>query len=275
MFRIILLGGEIIHMARFCPLYSGSSGNSTFIGDSNGGILVDAGVSCKSIVDGLREIGQQPEQIKSIFITHEHSDHIKGLKVFLKKYPVSVISSEGTLNALVKGDHIPRGINCHVIQSGGVEVHGIQVNSFPTSHDTSESVGYRMVWGERKMAVVTDLGKITDEVREAVIGCDLVMLESNYDKQMLSQSSYPYFLKRRIQGEKGHLSNDDCGEFVADLIKKGATRFYLAHLSNENNTPSTAYDHSINLLSSKNMVLGEDYILDVASRYKPSKGMSF
>lgn len=262
-------------MARFCPLYSGSSGNSTFVGDDDGGILIDAGVSCKQIVQGLDKIGQSPESIKAIFITHEHSDHIKGLNVFLKRYPVPIISSQGTINALINKESIPSGTNCQVIQSGGVEVYGIQVNAFPTSHDTSESVGFKMSWGERTMAIVTDLGFVSDEVRKAVMGCDLVMVESNYDKKMLEKSHYPYQTKRRIQGDKGHLSNDDCGNFIIDLVKNGTTRFYLAHLSESNNMPSIARDSAINLLTQNHMIADEDYILHIASRYEPSKGMSF
>lgn len=262
-------------MAQFCPLYSGSSGNSTFVGDSGGGILVDAGVSCRSIVNGLKEIDQQPENIKSIFITHEHSDHIKGLKVFLKHYPVPVVSTRGTIESLIKKDCIPNGVDCHVIPSGGVEVYNIEVYAFPTPHDAAESVGYKMIYGNHKFAVTTDLGYVTDEVRQAVTGCDLVMLESNYDQQMLKHSNYPYVLKRRIQGEKGHLSNNDCGDFVVDLVKNGTTRFYLAHLSQENNLPRVAYEHTSGRLDDEKMVCNKDYILHVASRYKPSERMSF
>lgn len=262
-------------MARFCPLYSGSSGNSTFIGDTNGGVLVDAGVSCKSIVEGLKAIDQKPESVKAILITHEHSDHIKGLNVFLKKFPVPVISSKGTIEHLIDKNCIPPGINCHVISSGGIEVYGIEVYAFSTPHDAAESVGYKMVWGERKMAVATDLGYITDEIKENLYGCDLVMLESNYDKQMLKESSYPYILKRRIQGDKGHLSNNDCADFALDLVKNGTTRFFLCHLSKENNMPEIAFEQTTTMLNENKIIQGQDYLLQVADRYKPSKGMSF
>jgi len=266
---------EVVHMAKFCPLYSGSSGNATFVGDSDGGILVDIGVSCKMTVDGLCAIDHKPEDIKAVFVTHEHSDHIKGVRVFLKHFKVPLFASAGTLQYLQNNDCIPEGVRCHVIPNGGVEVYGMTVTGFATSHDAAESLGYRIEAGERKIAIATDLGCITEEVQEAIIGSDLVMLESNYDLRMLEQGSYPYYLKRRIKGNRGHLSNEECADKLVDLVLHGTTRLYLGHLSKENNMPDVAFQTAANALTSHQMTPERDYILRVADRYRPSRPLFF
>lgn len=252
-------------MAKFCPLFSGSSGNSTYIGSGSDGILIDAGVNCKNLEQSLWRIGVNTENIKNIFITHEHTDHIKGLRVFTKKHPCNVFMTEGTKNALLETDALDNAENVTVIDDKGVQIGNILVKAFHTSHDTLEPCGYTVeIANGRKMAVVTDLGLVTTEVLANILGADLVLLESNHDVNMLQCGSYPYMLQRRILGVKGHLSNDACAETAQKLIRNGTTRLILGHLSKENNMPALAYQTTATALESIDAKEGVDYLIRVA-----------
>lgn len=259
-------------MARFCPLYSGSSGNSTFVGFDDGGILIDAGVSCKKIVSGLNEINQLPENIKGIFITHEHSDHISGLNVFLKKYKTPIYATEATLQHLLDKNKIPKNARVNVVKKSGNIVYGMNIVPFKTSHDALDSVGYKInTKNDVTMCLVTDLGYISDEVRGSILGSDLVMIESNYDERMLENGPYHRHLKNRVKGAKGHLSNKDCAKAVLDLVKNGTTRIILGHLSSNNNRLEIAYSTTSNALLENNFYYEKDYILTVANKNEVSK----
>ncbi|MDR2655589.1 MAG: MBL fold metallo-hydrolase [Oscillospiraceae bacterium] len=262
-------------MAKICPLYSGSSGNSTFIGDSSSGILIDIGVSCKKLISGLETIGQKPENIKAVFITHEHSDHIQGVSVFLKRYKIPLFASAGTIAYMEEHGCFCEGAKYYELQSGGTEVAGMEITSAPTPHDAKESVCYRIEYSGKKIAVATDIGYITKEIEAAVKGCDAVLIESNYDIKMLDSGSYPYYLKKRIKGRKGHLSNPDCAEMVLRLVLGGSTRIFLGHLSEENNSPDIAYQATFQALREQGLFPDKDYLLRVADRYKPSAAYSF
>lgn len=252
-------------MARFYPLFSSSSGNCTYIGGASGGILIDAGVSAKRIVKTLTDIGADIHSIGAIFITHEHTDHINGLKVLAGRYGIDVYTSAGTLLALGESDTLTPRYAARPIPAGGIEVCGMHVRSFATSHDSRESVGYVIMTADgRRIAVATDTGVVTPEAREALDGCDLVMLESNHDIRMLENGPYPYYLKRRILSDKGHLSNDCCAETVKDLLESGTTRFILGHLSKENNFPRLAYITARAALCSAGAEEGRDFELFVA-----------
>lgn len=258
-------------MAKVCPLYSGSSGNATFVGNSEGGVLIDAGVSCKSIKTALEAIGQSIETIRAIFITHEHIDHIRGLKILLKYYSIPVFASAGTLDYLEEMDYLSPGSAVQVVSPEGEYISGMVVRPFRTPHDAAESLGFSIETGdERRICIATDLGHITDEVRASLMGCDLAVIESNYDKHMLECGSYPYSLKRRILGKTGHLSNDHCAQELLSLANNGTTRFFLAHLSKENNIPELALQTAVNELACGGLTRGEDYLLEVASRSTPS-----
>ncbi len=225
-------------MARIYPLFSSSKGNSTYIGNKDEGILIDDGVSFSKLKTALDANGISADAIKAVFVTHEHSDHIKGLEVLTKKIKVPLFSRRGTLEYLQKKNCI--SCECFDI-SDGVEVCGMCVTSFPTSHDAAESCGYKILFRDGKTAAVcTDLGYVSDEVETAVIGTDCVLLEANYDVEMLRSGIYPYYLKARIFGKQGHLSNPDSGAFAAKLVRSGTTRLILGHLSQENNTPAIA-----------------------------------
>lgn len=252
-------------MARFCPLFSSSSGNCIYIGTSEGGILIDAGVSAKRIVTALDSIGVSPESISAIFITHEHSDHINGLRVFAGKRNIDVYASEGTLSALDRLKILNGKFAYHAIDKQGAEAAGIYVKPFSTPHDAAESCGYTAVTPDgKRISVATDLGHITDTVMNAIYGSDLVMLESNHEVELLRRGPYPYQLKQRILSDRGHLSNDTCADTAIKLLDSGTMRFVLGHLSKQNNTPELAYETTHSALTIHGARLGTDYLLDVA-----------
>lgn len=252
-------------MARFCSLFSSSSGNCTYIGSADGGVLIDTGVSAKQINLKLDCIGVSPADINAIFITHEHSDHVRGLRVFATKHNIPVYATQGTIDALKSSGVVTEGMEINPIDSSGISCGGQLIVPFKTSHDSAESCGYVVTASdERKIAVATDTGIVTDEMLNIVRGCDLVLAESNHDVGMLRNGNYPYMLKRRILSEKGHLSNIDCSKFVTELVKSGTTRIVLGHLSKENNIPELAYQTTKSALDCEGAVLYKDYILKVA-----------
>ena len=254
-------------MAKFCPLFSSSGGNSVYIGCGEDGILIDVGMSAKQTDIALHNIGVDPETIKAIFITHEHSDHVKGLRVFASKHKIKIYATKGTAFYLDNYEltEAKGGLSCEVIDDKGFEAGSIFVKPFRTSHDARESCGYTVETPDgRKISLATDLGYITDTVHNAISGSDLVMLESNHDIRMLENGPYPYQLKERILSNKGHLSNDACAEEAVKLIENGTTRLFLGHLSKENNFPELAYQTTYAALSQAGMQEDNDYILKVA-----------
>ncbi len=253
-------------MARYCPLFSGSSGNCTYLGTADGGILVDAGVSAKRITTALADRGIDPESLGGIFITHEHSDHISGLKVFLKHHPMPVYATQGTMDALLEKGVLPESATARVID-GTVTVGDMTVAAFATPHDSRESCGYCITFpDERTAAIATDIGHLTSTVTEAITGCDLVHIESNHDVRMLENGPYPYYLKERILSRIGHLSNERCAELLPQLLENGTTRFFLSHLSRENNTPLLALTTSQMALKGTGALENRDYLLAVAAQ---------
>lgn len=252
-------------MAKFCSLYSSSSGNCTYIGTSQGGILVDIGVSAKRTCEALCGIGVDPSSIGAIFITHEHADHINGVKVFAKKHGIKVYATAGTLAGMEEQNALDPRIRTEVISPSGVEAAGIFVRPFATPHDSRESSGYSVVTPDgKRISVATDIGKITDTVMNAIHGSDLVLLESNHDVGMLQNGPYPFFLKQRILSDHGHLSNESCAKTAVRLVESGTTRLVLGHLSKENNIPSLAYETTRSAMTLSGAKEGLDYLLTVA-----------
>jgi phosphoribosyl 1,2-cyclic phosphodiesterase len=259
-------------MARFCPLFSGSSGNCYYIGGASGGILIDAGVSAKRIAFAMNEMAINPNCIEAIFVTHEHSDHINGLRVFASRIGCEVFSSAGTLQKMHIMGHLSAGFKAEVIDSKGMEAAGMFIKPFATPHDSCDSIGYTVkTEDQRSVAIATDLGCITDEVRESMQGSDLVVIESNHDVSMLKNGRYPHYLKRRILSEQGHLSNDCCATELPLLVKTGTTRIFLAHLSRENNAPQLAYQTALTALGAAEMQENIDFTLDVSPVCQPQK----
>lgn len=251
-------------MAKVLPLFSGSSGNSWYISSGGSGILIDAGRSAKQITTALESNGIDPKTIEAVFVTHEHVDHVSGVRVFANKYNIPVFSSEGTHEEMVRKNFVDEKTRCYIIGSGGVDLSTMHVDRFPISHDCAEGCGYRVDMGGSTYALATDLGYVSDEVEQALLGCDAVTIESNHDVNMLRMGPYPYVLKRRIMSDKGHLSNAVCSELLPKLVKSGTKRFILAHLSRENNMPEIAYRESLNALNENNMELHSDFTLAVA-----------
>lgn len=256
-------------MARYCPLFSGSEGNCTYIGNADAGILIDAGVSAKRIETALLERGIDPRRITAVFVTHEHSDHIAGLKVLTKRYGMRVYATRGTMEALCEGDRVAVGTACFALPADNatvIEEGGCAVTAFTTPHDSRQSCGYRVQTADdRTVAVATDMGQMTQTVRAAITGCDLIQIESNHDIPMLCGGPYPDFLKQRILANTGHLSNPACAAELAALAKSGTTRFVLAHLSRHNNRPELAFHTARTALSDGGLLEGADYLMRVAS----------
>ncbi len=250
-------------MSRIFPIASSSSGNCTYIGEKADGILVDAGVSCKCITEALAQIAVDPKTLRGVFITHEHIDHIGGLRVFTKKYNVPVFASEVTACALLS--EIPEiQDNLHIIDAP-VSAGDLQIERFATSHDCEGSSGYVINMPDgKKCAVCTDLGYVSAEVHSALTGCQAVLFESNHDVAMLQKGSYPPHLKNRILSDKGHLSNVSCSTELSKLVDSGLTRIVLGHLSRENNRPEIARSVTTSALMDKGMVEDSDYTLYIA-----------
>ena len=252
-------------MPKLCPLFSGSEGNCYYIGSSSGGILIDAGRSAKQITNALSEHDIDIKNIGAIFITHEHTDHVKGLKTLAGKNNIKVYSSGGTVSELIKKDMINGRMNVSLIDDDGVECSGMYIKPFNLSHDCREGFGYVVESSDgRRTAFVTDTGVVTDEIKTAVTGCDTVVIESNYDENMLLCGEYPYLLKRRILSEVGHISNDTCAKTVSELVKTGTSRIILAHLSKKNNMPCLAEETTLSLLKTDKMKRNIDYQLNIA-----------
>ena len=254
-------------MAKFCTLCSSSSGNSTYIGDTRGGILVDTGINCKQLKIALASLNIAPETIKAIFLTHEHSDHITGLRVFASSYNIPVYATGGTLAALNNQGILNGKFPYEIMPAGGVEIDGIRITKFATSHDAKESCGYRIeLDSEHIVAVATDTGVMTEEIINGIADAKIVLIESNYDEDMLTYGCYPLPLKARIRSEDGHLSNSDCSQTVLHLAQtKVGRHFVLGHLSRENNTPEKAYHCTHSALKNKGLSEEDgDFILSVA-----------
>ncbi len=252
-------------MARFCSLFSSSSGNSTFLSSGKTNILIDAGVSAKRLKQALLSRDIDPASLAGIFITHEHTDHISGVRVLAGAFGIPVYATEGTLSSMQESGVLSGKFDAKVIPYEGIEVGDMFIKPFETPHDSKESCGYKIELPHSlTAAVATDIGKITQTIKENLTGCSLVMLESNHDVGMLQNGPYPYVLKRRILSDRGHLSNVASGEMAAELVSKGTARIYLGHLSEENNFPDLAFQTSLAAITQKTgAVCGRDYILEV------------
>ena len=228
---------------RICIFASGSGGNCLLLSDGSTHVLVDAGISMRRIEASLREAGIAMSDITGVLITHEHSDHISGLKMLLKYHHLPAYAPHTVANRM-RGMLPDVDGSLNIIEVGTVfELGSLRVRAFHTPHDTDESVGYRFS-GTGSFAIATDMGHVTDEVLDGLTGAETVLIESNHDIDMLSYGPYPVYLKRRILSDRGHLSNKDCAVLARYLAENGTTRIILGHLSKENNTPETALSES-------------------------------
>lgn len=255
-------------MIEFCSLASGSSGNCLYVETPNVAVLVDCGISGKKVTDTLNEIGKTQDKIKAVLVTHDHSDHISGVGIISRKFKIPVYASTPTMKSILSSDS--RIDNYTIIDKEDFCIDDLQITVVRTSHDSPHSCGYIFRHENTKIAVMTDLGYVTNEIVEKCSGCDFAFIESNYDLQMLMYGGYPMETKRRIASEIGHLSNDDCGKFACSLANYGTKRFMLGHISSNNNMTTIAYNTVRDCL----VFMGyeeKDFSLDIATKYEHSK----
>ncbi|CAM2870796.1 MBL fold metallo-hydrolase [Hathewaya histolytica] len=259
----------------FCPLYSGSSGNSIFVGSEKNKILIDVGLPGKNIDSALSTIGESPKDIKAIFITHEHSDHIKGAGVLSRKYNIPIYANEETWRCMYPKLGKLKEENIKILDNKYVEVGDLSIENYAIPHDAASPVGYAVYYKNKKVCIATDLGYFTEEVDAVIKDSDVVLLESNHDVEMLKFGPYPYSLKRRVLSNVGHLSNDACGEAIVKITNGKPKKIYLGHLSKTNNYPDLAYKTVENILLDNGIKLDKDVFLTMANRDKPSEYITF
>jgi len=240
-------------------LASGSSGNSIYIQLGQTRLLVDAGISTRRIERCLLEIGVKAGEIDALLITHEHTDHIKGLDVLARKYKMPVYAQSRTWDMITCRDKLPPG--CRRELAGSLDIGGVEVEPFSISHDAVDPVGFCFYHRNHKCAVITDLGVVTKRVEDALSYTDAVVLESNHDPFMLDNGPYPRFLKLRIKSASGHLSNHDAARALASIPRKNTMQVFLAHLSQQNNNPSLAENTVTGILSDHGCAVGREIIL--------------
>lgn len=264
-------------MACFTTLYSGSSGNCAFLEEGGRFVLVDMGKSARATHRALAQLGAQAKQLCGILVTHEHSDHVAGLAVFLKHSPVPVYGTRATLQALARRGCVPPGTQLVPTDGcGEVDVGGFAVQSFSTSHDSADCCGFRVRTPQGKtLAIATDLGYVSDEVLANLYLADMVALEANYDLHMLMHGPYPYYLKTRIASKKGHLCNEECAATLAKLMAAGCKRFSLCHISQENNAPALALQSVQAALLQSGTAPAPDAVVQAARRHEVSPVFEF
>lgn len=258
-------------------LFSGSSGNCIYLEDKNTRILIDAGGSMKKIGESLSRLSVSLSEIDAIFVTHEHSDHTKGLPMLAKHYSIPIYAQRGVAKELYLSllDKSPADAASFarcirtVETEEEYEVGSLLITPFSTPHDSVESQGF--VVGERELGIATDLGHVSDSVRHYLTGCKSVILESNYDLEMLYNGPYPPYLKDRVASENGHLNNTDSARFACKLVENGCENLTLFHLSEENNTPECALAESRGALCAVGACEGTDFSLRAANRYEVTK----
>lgn len=256
-------------MLTFATLASGSGGNAALVSCGRTHVLLDAGISARRLTTGMRALGVAPEELSAVLITHEHQDHIAGLAVLTKRLQVPILASGPTCQAVSSRGLQVQPLLRYQEPGTGVQVGELWVESFSTPHDAAGSVGYSIAGAGCRMVLCTDLGHITREVRQAVEGCDLLVCETNHDEEWLRSGPYPYYLKARILGDRGHLCNEAGAELAALGACSGARTLVLAHLSAENNTPARAREVVCRRLRSAGCDPERDVALSVAPRSEP------
>ncbi|MBO5461455.1 MAG: MBL fold metallo-hydrolase [Ruminococcus sp.] len=255
---------------RMCSIASGSSGNCIYVGSDNTHLLVDTGISKKRIEEGLKELDVKGDEINGILITHEHSDHIQGLGVFSRKYGIPIYATKGTLwgieHCAMLGK-MPEGLFHQIETDKAFTLGDIEVHPFQISHDANQPCGYRFEQGEKAVAVATDLGKYDDYIIKNLTGLDAILLEANHDVHMVEVGPYPYPLKRRILGDRGHLSNELSGRLLCDILHDNLKYVVLGHLSKENNYARLAHETvKLEVTLGDNPYNGEELAMTVAKR---------
>ncbi len=253
-------------MLKYCSLYSGSSGNSFFVQSDKTKILIDAGVSSKKIVTALEELNISIKDISGILVTHEHIDHTKSLSILSNKYNIPVYANKKTWYAIKEiADKIVPTNKKTFNMLETFEIGDLKIFAFRTPHDAADPCGFNIYNDNKKISIATDLGSIDEELLKHLQNSSSILLEANYDPNILKCSHYPYLLKERISGKTGHLSNIAAGKILANLCKSGLNQALLIHLSKENNFPELAYQTVVDEVSNY-----QNININVAPRNKPS-----
>jgi len=256
----------------FYSLGSGSSGNCYYLGNGQQGILIDAGISTKAVNKFLKEIDVPMHTIMGVLITHNHNDHIKGLKVLTRKHNIPVFTTRKIWNSILTSNReISTDCIREIVLQQKFHLAGFDIESFPVCHDAPETIGFHICTGDKKMTVATDLGIICQTAAPYIKAANLLVIESNYDEQMLVNGRYPYYLKKRIKSDHGHLSNHQTSEFLADNFNENLSNICLAHLSKNNNTPEIALQTLQNTLSKRGIILKDQQRITVLNRNIPTE----
>ncbi len=260
---------------RICSIASGSSGNCIYVGSDTTHLLVDAGISKKRVEEGLDTLGLSLQDIDGILITHEHSDHISGLGVLLRKREIPVYATEGTIRKMkgISGlSHIPDDLFQAVREEEHFMIKDVMAAPMQISHDAAQPAAYRFRHDKKWMGIITDLGMYNEYTVACMQGMDVILLEANHDVRMLETGPYPYYLKQRIMGERGHLSNELAGRFLSRILHDGLKAVILGHLSKENNMPELAYEAvRLEITMADHTYKGNDFPITVAKRSEPSE----
>ena len=257
---------------KFCSLASGSSGNSQYIETEKIKVLVDVGLSGKRTQELLSSIEVEANTIDCILITHEHKDHIKGAGILSRRFNIPIYANENTWNNMRLELGKIKEENIKVFKTNcDFEIGDLGIASFKVFHDAIEPVGYSFYNKGKKISIVTDTGCIDNEIKNKIRNSNLLVIESNHDTEMLRLGSYPWFLKKRVSGEQGHLSNDDAGNLLKEVLMGNNEKVLLGHLSRENNFPELAYQTVSNILNESGINVHNDISLDVTFRDKATK----
>lgn len=260
---------------RFCSIASGSSGNCIYAGSDATHLLIDVGISGKRTESGLKELDLSARDIDGILITHEHSDHIAGLGVLARKYEIPIYATEGTIAAIKKSSSlgvIDEDLFHPVHADEKVVIKDMVCHPIRISHDAAEPVAYKICHDKKSVGIITDLGNYNDYIVESLRGTDALLLEANHDINMLQVGPYPYYLKQRILGDRGHLSNERAGQLLCRLLHDKLQSIQLGHLSKENNLPELAYEAvRVEVTMSETDVRLNDIPMQVAKRSEVSQ----
>ncbi len=264
---------------KMCSIASGSSGNCIFIGTDEASFLVDAGISGKRVIQGVESLDRRMEELDGIFVTHEHSDHIKGLGVLARKFGIPIYATRGTIEEIERTKPIgkmPEGIFHEIEPDRDTTIKDMTIHPFRISHDAAQPVGYRFESGGKKAAIATDMGYYDEYIVEQLSGLDTLLLESNHDLRMLEVGRYPYYLKQRIASNRGHLSNETAGQLLCRILHDHMGRIFLGHLSQENNYERLAFETVCSEITmGDNPYKAADFHISVAHRDLVSEAIDF
>lgn len=257
-------------MLEICSIASGSSGNCICVGSDNTHVLIDAGISGKRIESGLNEFDLKASEIQGLLITHEHIDHIAGLGVLARRYGIPMYTTEGTKDAILHTKSVGKidASLFHVVTPGEVfRIGDLSLKPIHISHDAADPVAYRIINGDKSVAVITDLGTYDQSIIDELQQLDALLLEANHDVKMLQMGSYPYYLKQRILGNRGHLSNESSGQLLCQILHDNFKGVMLGHLSKENNYEKLAYEAvRLEVTMGDNPYKAEDFSMYIAKR---------